>query len=57
MLILDQAKHEWDEWRPGVLTRMWSSALPGTTQLCVFEQRCEVDQAAAQTIKFGHHDP
>jgi mannose-6-phosphate isomerase-like protein (cupin superfamily) len=46
MLILDQANHEWEEWRPGVLTRMWTSALSGTAQLCVFEQRCDPGKGA-----------
>lgn len=46
MLILDQANHVWEEWRPGVRTRMWSSAHSGTTQLCVFEQRCDPGKGA-----------
>lgn len=49
MLILDQATHEWEEWRPGVVTRMWTSALSGTTQLCVFEQRCDPGKGARRT--------
>jgi mannose-6-phosphate isomerase-like protein (cupin superfamily) len=29
----------WDEWRPGVQTRMLVSAMNGARQLCIFEQQ------------------
>jgi mannose-6-phosphate isomerase-like protein (cupin superfamily) len=41
MLILDQARHELEQWRPGVRTRMRASAVSGMAQLCVFEQWCD----------------
>ena len=41
---LDQAPRE--EWRPGVLTRMRTSAVNGAAQLCMFEQWCEPGHGA-----------
>jgi hypothetical protein len=41
MRIIDHAGPDWEQWRPGVLTRMRASALTGSVQLCVFEQWCD----------------
>ena len=41
MTIIDHASQSRDEWRPGVLTRMISSAAVGASQLTVFEQWCD----------------
>lgn len=41
MRITDHARQEPEEWRPGVITRMYASALTGTAQLCIFEQWCD----------------
>ena len=41
MLIVDHQDQEWEQWRPGVRTRMRVSAKTGTVQLCVFEQWCD----------------
>ncbi len=41
MRIVDHARQEREQWRPGVLTRMRASALTGSVQLCVFEQWCD----------------
>ena len=46
MLILDQSRHEMEDWRPGVRTRMRASAVSGTAQLCVFEQWCDPGKGA-----------
>jgi quercetin dioxygenase-like cupin family protein len=41
MRIVDHARQDQEQWRPGVLTRMRASALTGSAQLCVFEQWCD----------------
>lgn len=41
MTIIDHVSQPKDEWRPGVLTRMVTSASIGASQLCVFEQWCD----------------
>ncbi|MEZ5855358.1 MAG: cupin domain-containing protein [Hyphomicrobiaceae bacterium] len=39
--IIDHASQPKDPWRPGVLTRMVTSAAVGARQLTVFEQWCD----------------
>jgi mannose-6-phosphate isomerase-like protein (cupin superfamily) len=46
MRIIDHESEPRDEWREGVMTRMLASALTGTTQLCIFEQWCDVGRGA-----------
>jgi mannose-6-phosphate isomerase-like protein (cupin superfamily) len=46
MRIIEHARQEQEEWRPGVLTRMRVSVLTGSAQLCVFEQWCDPDCGA-----------
>ena len=41
MQVVDLNRQPKEEWRPGVMTQMYVSALNGATQLCVFEQWCE----------------
>jgi mannose-6-phosphate isomerase-like protein (cupin superfamily) len=41
MRIVDHAGQEREEWRPGVITRMRTSAVTGAAQLCIFEQWCD----------------
>ena len=41
MNIVDHTLEPWDEWRPGVSTRMRVSAQGGSGQLCLFEQKCQ----------------
>ncbi len=41
MNIIDHNIEPWDQWRPGVLTRLRVSAQGGAGQLCLFEQKCE----------------
>lgn len=41
MNIIDHNLEPWDEWRPGVMTRMRVSARSGSGQLCLFEQKCD----------------
>jgi mannose-6-phosphate isomerase-like protein (cupin superfamily) len=41
MHVVDTNRHQREEWRPGVITRMKASAANGATQLCMFEQWCE----------------
>ena len=41
MRIVDHARQEREDWRPGVVTRMRVSRLTGALQLCVFEQWCD----------------
>ena len=40
MKIIDQATQPAEDWRPGVTTTMLVAASEGSSQLCVFEQRC-----------------
>jgi len=46
MRIIDHARQEREEWRPGVLTLMQVSAVTGSVQLCVFQQWCEPGKGA-----------
>ena len=46
MRIVDLNTAPREEWRKGVLTRMRVSAANGGTQLCLFEQWCEVGHGA-----------
>ncbi len=41
LTVVDHASQPKDEWRPGVLTRMVTSATAGSSQLCIFEQWCD----------------
>lgn len=41
MTIIDHASQPKDTWRPGVLTRMISSAVAGAAQITIFEQWCD----------------
>ena len=41
MRVVDHGRQPPEQWRPGVTTRMWVSALTRSAQLCVFEQWCE----------------
>lgn len=41
MIIVDAQRHQREEWRPGVMTRMRVSAVAGSVQLCIFEQWCD----------------
>ena len=46
MRVIDLDRQPRDEWRPGVLTRMRTSAVNGAGQLCIFEQWCDVGHGA-----------
>ncbi len=46
MRVIDLAREPRDEWRPGVLTRMRTSAVNGAGQLCMFEQWCDIGHGA-----------
>ena len=46
MRVVDLAHNPREEWRKGVLTRMRVSAQNGASQLCLFEQWCEVGHGA-----------
>jgi quercetin dioxygenase-like cupin family protein len=46
MQVVDLNRQPKEEWRPGVMTQMYVSALNGATQLCVFEQWCEPGHGA-----------
>jgi len=39
MQVVDLNRQPKEEWRPGVTTQMYVSALNGAAQLCVFEQQ------------------
>src|SRR6476646_6866560 len=41
MRIVEHTGQEWEQWRPGVHTRMRVSAETGAAQLCIFEQQCD----------------
>ena len=41
MRIVEHTGQEWEQWRPGVHTRMRVSAEIGAAQLCIFEQQCD----------------
>jgi quercetin dioxygenase-like cupin family protein len=41
MQVIDHLRQQFEEWRPGVLTRMRISVRSGAEALCVFEQMCE----------------
>ncbi len=38
MLVVDHEKVEWEEWRPGVVSRAWATATSGARQVRVAEQ-------------------
>ena len=44
--VVDLNREPRDEWRPGVLTRMRTSARNGAAQICMFEQWCEPGHGA-----------
>jgi len=44
--IIDHGGEAFEEWRPGVRTRMRISARNGAGQLCVFEQFCDPGKGA-----------
>jgi mannose-6-phosphate isomerase-like protein (cupin superfamily) len=46
MQVIDLDRQPRDEWRPGVTTRMRTSAVNGARQLCIFEQWCDVGHGA-----------
>ena len=46
MKVIDLEEEPRDEWRPGVMTRMVTSAKNGATQLCLFEQWCDPGHGA-----------
>jgi mannose-6-phosphate isomerase-like protein (cupin superfamily) len=46
MQVVDLNHQPKEEWRPGVMTQMYVSALNGATQLCMFEQWCEPGDGA-----------
>ena len=46
MHIVDLEKQQTEEWRPGVKTRMRTSAANGAAQLCLFEQWCDPGNGA-----------
>ena len=46
MRVIDLDRQPRDEWRPGVLTRMRTSAVNGAGQLCIFEQWCDTGHGA-----------
>ncbi len=46
MQVLDHPAQLFEEWRPGVKTRMRVSALTDAVQLCLFEQFCDPGKGA-----------
>jgi len=46
MEIVDLNKQPREEWRPGVMTQMHTSATVGSAQLCIFEQWCDPGHGA-----------
>ena len=46
MRVIDIARQQAEEWRPGVRTRMAASADNGAAQLCMFEQWCDPGHGA-----------
>jgi mannose-6-phosphate isomerase-like protein (cupin superfamily) len=46
MRVVDLEKQPREEWRPGVRTRMRTSAANGAAQLCLFEQWCDPGHGA-----------
>ena len=41
MEVLRHEEQPFEDWRPGVATRMCVSAIVGSRSLCIFEQRCD----------------
>jgi quercetin dioxygenase-like cupin family protein len=41
MRVIDHEAAGWEDWRPGVRTRMRVAAASGAQALCVFEQHCD----------------
>ena len=46
MNIIDHTRQPFEEWRPGVRTRMQVSALTDAVQLCLLEQFCDPGKGA-----------
>lgn len=46
MQVVDLNRQLREEWRAGVMTKMYVSALNGAAQLCLFEQWCEPGHGA-----------
>jgi len=46
MHIVDLEQQRTEDWRPGVKTRMRTSAANGAAQLCLFEQWCDPGNGA-----------
>ena len=46
MRVIDLNREPREEWRPGVLTKMRTSAANGAGQICMFEQWCEIGHGA-----------
>jgi mannose-6-phosphate isomerase-like protein (cupin superfamily) len=46
MKVIDLNQEPREEWRSGVLTKMRTSAVNGATQLCIFEQWCDIGHGA-----------
>ncbi len=46
MRIVNHERQPSEEWRPGVVTRMYVSAVTGSVQLCVFQQWCTPGKGA-----------
>ena len=46
MQVVDVNRQPQEEWRSGVITKMYVSALNGAAQLCVFEQWCQPGHGA-----------
>ncbi|MEI9803952.1 MAG: cupin domain-containing protein [Pseudolabrys sp.] len=46
MHVVDLKQQPREEWRPGVRTRMRTSAANGASQLCLFEQWCDPGHGA-----------
>jgi mannose-6-phosphate isomerase-like protein (cupin superfamily) len=46
MKVIDLNTQPREEWRPGVMTRMRTSAANGSCQLCIFEQWCDIGHGA-----------
>lgn len=46
MAMIDYSEQPVEEWRPGVVTRMRTSAVNGAHQFCIFDQWCDRDMGA-----------
>lgn len=52
MLTISPEEQTFEQWRPGVLTRLRAAASTGTTRLCVIEQWCEPGTGAPTHTHF-----